>query len=159
MIKPSAQTRVFRVELVRMRRAIAKSLLRRSGIPTSRRLLSKVPANRSVQQIYEICDLHYKRSYSEQIPFARLKVRIKEEIVALKAGEFNAGNIRGSLNIDFIADDFAVKAEKLDKEIAVYVYCQAGGRSSKAMAQLIGMGFLSVYNLEGGYSSWVKETK
>lgn len=34
-------------------------------------------------------DLQFKRSYSDCIPFARLKVRIKEEIVALKAGRFD----------------------------------------------------------------------
>lgn len=62
MIQRFAQARELQMEIVKLRRSIARSLLRHRGIPTSKRLIAKVSADRSIDQIYEICELRHKRS-------------------------------------------------------------------------------------------------
>jgi len=69
--------------------------------------------------------------------------------------EFTLGKIKGAKNINFF-DSFAFQneTEKLNKEAAVYLYCQSGNRSKRASKQLVKMGFSQVYDLRGGYSNW-----
>ncbi|MDX1350905.1 MAG: rhodanese-like domain-containing protein [Putridiphycobacter sp.] len=68
--------------------------------------------------------------------------------------EFNSGNIEGARNLDFLGENFENEIQTLDKNKPVLVYCQAGGRSSKAMKVLVENGFTEVYNLLGGYGQW-----
>ncbi|MCK0129990.1 rhodanese-like domain-containing protein [Flavobacteriaceae bacterium F08102] len=71
------------------------------------------------------------------------------------AKEFNAGNIKGSVNIDYYQQDtFKTSVEKLDKSKPVYLYCRSGGRSHKAAVQLEKLGFTKIYDLKGGYLGW-----
>lgn len=71
------------------------------------------------------------------------------------ASEFNAGHIRGALNIDFFRkDDFQKSFERLDKNKPLYIYCRSGARSQKAAKILLGMGFSKIYDLKGGYLRW-----
>lgn len=70
--------------------------------------------------------------------------------------EVKKGAIANSINIDFFADDFAAQISKLDKNKPVYVYCASGGRSGEAMEMMSKLGFKTIYNLEGGYSAWIK---
>ncbi len=67
--------------------------------------------------------------------------------------EFNNGFIKGAKNIN-IAANFETAIETLDKNQPVYVYCAAGGRSSRAMKTMHKKGFKAVYNLKGGYGAW-----
>jgi len=69
-------------------------------------------------------------------------------------GEFEQGMIEGAVNIDYMSSNFIHEIEKLDKSKPVYVYCAAGGRSSKAMEEMKKLGFSKVYNLVGGYGVW-----
>ena len=75
-----------------------------------------------------------------------LDVRTKEETLN--------GHLLNASFIDFYDADFAEKASWIKKGQPVYVYCHAGGRSTKAAEILIGLGFKEVYNLVGGYSNW-----
>jgi len=75
-----------------------------------------------------------------------LDVRTKEEI--------NNGYLLNASFIDYYDPKFLEKASWINKNLPVFVYCHAGGRSSKAAQQLIGLGFEKVYNLKGGYSQW-----
>lgn len=68
--------------------------------------------------------------------------------------EFNAGKIAKSENIDFYGSDFQDAISKLDKSKPVYVYCRSGRRSGVAMNLMKEMGFVTVYNLDGGIISW-----
>ena len=71
--------------------------------------------------------------------------------------EYNGGHIKNSVlsNIkDTVTFESAVSV--LDKNKAVYVYCLAGGRSSKAANYLVHKGFKYVYELEGGMNAWRK---
>lgn len=65
--------------------------------------------------------------------------------------EFNKGHVEGARNIDYFSKSFKSELDKLDKSIPVYVYCRSGGRSAKAMQIMKEMGFVTIYNLQGGF--------
>ena len=75
-----------------------------------------------------------------------LDVRTPDEIAQGKIGD--------ATEINFYEDDFIQKASKLPKDQPIYVYCAAGGRSSKAANMLLEQGFTKVYNLDWGIGSW-----
>lgn len=64
--------------------------------------------------------------------------------------EWQAGKISSSNCMNFNDAEFKQQIEKLDKNKPVFVYCAAGGRSSKAAPILQAAGFKQVYNLTGG---------
>ncbi|MFK7811587.1 MAG: rhodanese-like domain-containing protein [Maribacter sp.] len=69
--------------------------------------------------------------------------------------EYGGGHIKNAKNIDFFsATNFKNAFEKMNKEQPVYLYCRSGARSQKAARKLVEMGFLKIYDLKGGYSSW-----
>lgn len=72
--------------------------------------------------------------------------------------EFAENHLPGAVNIDWKADDFAEKAQMLDKEHSVLVYCRSGRRSAEAAATLDGIGF-QTYNMKGGILAWTAEGK
>jgi len=69
-------------------------------------------------------------------------------------GETKDGMIENAIEIDFMADTFDGKIDKLDKSKEYLVYCKSGGRSAKASTKMLKKGFSNVTNMEGGYSSW-----
>jgi rhodanese-related sulfurtransferase len=77
-----------------------------------------------------------------------LDVRTPAELVA-------NGSIAGAQNYDFNAPDFQAKMEALDKKAPVMLYCKSGNRSGQAATMLKEMGFKQVYDLNGGYDSWL----
>ncbi|MGV6828784.1 MAG: rhodanese-like domain-containing protein [Flavobacteriales bacterium] len=71
--------------------------------------------------------------------------------------EYNQGHIKNALNIDFFDNThFSEKFNKLDKNKAIYIYCQSGTRSHKTAMKLEEMGFNKIYDLQGGYMAWTK---
>ncbi len=71
------------------------------------------------------------------------------------AREYDAGHIETAVNMDFLSTDFEEKIlAQLDKDKPVFVYCQVGGRSAKAVAVIKKQGFKTIYELKGGYSVW-----
>ena len=70
------------------------------------------------------------------------------------ATEFNGGHIKHALQANWLdPKEFADRTQHLDKNLPVYVYCQAGGRSASAQEVLEAKGY-KVINLEGGMSNW-----
>ena len=70
------------------------------------------------------------------------------------ANEFNGGHIKHALQANWLdPKEFADRTQHLDKNLPVYVYCQAGGRSASAQSALEAKGY-KVVNLEGGMSNW-----
>ena len=70
------------------------------------------------------------------------------------AAEFNGGHIQNSLQANWLdKKEFTDRTQHLDKNLPVYVYCQAGARSASAQAALEAKGY-KVINLEGGMSNW-----
>ncbi len=64
--------------------------------------------------------------------------------------EWQSGKIASSNCMSFNDADFKQQIEKLDKNKPVFIYCAAGGRSSKAAPILQAAGFKQIYNLTGG---------
>ena len=75
-----------------------------------------------------------------------LDVRTKEEF----AGE----HLENAKNENWNDSNFDFNVDKYDKTKAVFVYCLSGGRSKKASEKLISLGFLKVYELQGGIMKW-----
>lgn len=73
--------------------------------------------------------------------------------------EFNAGNIPGSILINYKDSSFAQQVNTLDKNKHYLVYCKAGNRSNKAVQYMLNNGFTKVHQLEDGYSEWKEPAK
>jgi len=58
------------------------------------------------------------------------------------------------LFINFFDGNFQDQLQKLDKTKTYIVYCHSGNRSSKAANVMQQLGFTTIYNLQGGISSW-----
>lgn len=68
--------------------------------------------------------------------------------------EYAAEHIDNAVNINWLGDDFIADTEKFDKSKPVFVYCKIGGRSAKATAKLAELGFVNIYELNGGLMKW-----
>ena len=68
--------------------------------------------------------------------------------------EFASGHLANAKNMDWNGTDFQNKIAKVDKSKAVFVYCQSGGRSAAAAAEMRAKGFKEVYEMEGGIGQW-----
>lgn len=70
------------------------------------------------------------------------------------ADEFKDGHIKGAKNIDIMDKDFEARLAKLDKAAPTLVHCQAGGRSTRALATFEKLGFTNVIHLDEGFGGW-----
>ena len=70
--------------------------------------------------------------------------------------EYNEGHVENSGMIDFYDTDFRDKLSQLDKEKTYLIYCKSGSRSGRAPDILKELGFIKVYNFEGGIVEWKK---
>lgn len=68
------------------------------------------------------------------------------------AEEFEAGSIRGAINIPL--EELRSRLTELPVDKKIYIFCQIGLRGYLASRILMQNGFLSVYNLSGGYRLW-----
>ncbi len=75
------------------------------------------------------------------------------------AKEFAGGHIKGAINIDVSAGDFATRVAKLDKDCTYLVHCASGNRSRTACNRLNKLDFARLFNLEGGIRAWQKAGK
>lgn len=79
------------------------------------------------------------------------------ELVDIRAPEeLNDGYIEGARNIDFYQSNFYEEMQKLDKEKPLALYCRSGRRSGIAAEKLAGLGFKTIYDLDGGILDWKK---
>ena len=82
----------------------------------------------------------------------------KPQLVDVRSPEeFNAEHLKNAININWNNPDFEEKIKSLNKDKPIFVYCKAGGRSIKAAARLADLGFIQIYNLDGGIMSWDSE--
>ncbi len=90
--------------------------------------------------------------------FEKLRVSGSAIVIDVRTPkEIADGKVPDALEIDYESDDFESKINSLDKDKSYMVYCEAGGRSSKATEMMLQKGFKNVYNLEGGYKAWEKQ--
>lgn len=90
------------------------------------------------------------------------KLRQEKNTVVLDVrtkSEFDAGHIKGALNIDWKSPGFEKKAADLDKSKTYLVHCQGGRRSAQACEKLGQLNFPKLFNLEGGLGAWEKAGK
>ena len=65
--------------------------------------------------------------------------------------EFVASRLFGAVNIDYYSSSFRDNLDAFDKTTDYLVYCNSGSRSGLAVAVMEDLGFLSVYNVDGGF--------
>lgn len=68
--------------------------------------------------------------------------------------EFNEARLADAIMVDFYADDFADQLDTLDKDVPYVVYCRTGNRSSEAVKTMKDLGFVEVYEVDGGIVNW-----
>lgn len=68
---------------------------------------------------------------------------------------YRAGHIVNARHLPL--DELATKADKLDKQTPVIVYCDSGISSARAADQLVRLGFVDVWQLRGGLAAWKRE--
>lgn len=69
-------------------------------------------------------------------------------------GEYAAGHLSNSLNIDVEGMTFDEEIKSLDKDATYAIYCQSGRRSVNAIKKLQDAGFTKLFNLEKGIIDW-----
>ncbi|MBL7745568.1 MAG: FAD-dependent oxidoreductase [Chitinophagaceae bacterium] len=100
---------------------------------------------------------------AENILLNRLKVfywnevkQLPEDVVLLDVrtnAEYEAGHIEGAVNLP--VDEIRQWINEISPQRKVYIYCEAGLRGYLAHRILRQNGFDEVYNLSGGYVSWL----
>jgi len=68
--------------------------------------------------------------------------------------EFNEARLADAVNVDFYAADFADQLDGLDKNDPYVMYCRSGNRSSDAVKAMKDLGFVEVYEINGGIVNW-----
>lgn len=68
--------------------------------------------------------------------------------------EFNDVRLANAINIDYYDADFADQLDDLDKNDPYVMYCRSGNRSSNAVETMKELGFVEVYEIDGGIVNW-----
>ena len=66
--------------------------------------------------------------------------------------EFRSQHVQGSINLPL--ESFKAAKLPFKRETAIHVVCQSGGRSAKFCDRLREVGYLSVYDADGGIDAW-----
>ena len=73
--------------------------------------------------------------------------------------EFKKYCIAGAKNIDYLNNSFHREIKKLVKTKPVMIYCHSGYRSKMALPNFCKAGFRTIYELDAGFSGWLKAGK
>ena len=73
------------------------------------------------------------------------------------ASEFHAGHIKGAVNLDYLSKELADELEKLDPNLAYFIYCRTSRRSLRVCVLLRNMGFEKITNLDEGVKDHLNE--
>ena len=71
--------------------------------------------------------------------------------------EFNEARLADAIMVDFYADDFADQLDALDKDVPYVMYCRTGNRSVEAVKTMKELGFVEVYEIDGGIVNWFEQ--
>lgn len=87
--------------------------------------------------------------------FEKMAAKKKNMVVDVRTPEEVAeGHLAGSLNINFLGENFAQEIETLNKKKTYLIYCRTGNKSRKAADLMEKAGFKRVYMLDGGITAW-----
>lgn len=70
------------------------------------------------------------------------------------AEEFNAGHIKGAVNIDILQPDAHAKIDKLNHAATYIVHCRTNHRSGMAVEYMMQKKFKTVYQMMDGFPGW-----
>lgn len=91
----------------------------------------------------------------EVAEFARLAADTNNLVLDVRTPrEYAAGHLRGAMNLNLRASDFADRAARLDKGRTYLVHCAVGARSLSACQKLSEMSFTNLVNLRSGLKGW-----
>ncbi len=68
--------------------------------------------------------------------------------------EFAEARLADAINVDFYDADFADQLDALDKDVPYVMYCRTGNRSSDAVKTMKELGFVEVWEIDGGIVNW-----
>lgn len=83
-------------------------------------------------------------------------INSRKDLVVLDvrtSDEFEQGHIKGAKNVSFLDADFTKKLNEVEGK-PVLVHCASGGRSAKAVKQMLGKDFPELYHMNGGMKAW-----
>jgi rhodanese-related sulfurtransferase len=87
--------------------------------------------------------------------FEKMSSKKKNLIVDVRTPEEVAtGHLAGSVNINFLGENFPQEISNLNKNKTYLLYCKSGNRTRKAADQMQKAGFKHVYMLQGGITAW-----
>ncbi len=89
---------------------------------------------------------HWQQGKASPVPFMFLDVRTP--------GEYAEGHIPGARLIP--VRELANRMSEVSKDKRVYVYCESGGRSSRAAKMLANAGFTNIENIPASMAGWRK---
>ncbi len=121
-------------------------------------MLEKNPEchHQSLSYVQESCDMQIEEiTVSELLELQKQK----KDLLVLdvrEPSEFEADNMNGKL---IPLGQLPDRLDELDREQLMIVHCKSGGRSSRAVAYLMGEGFKNVKNLKGGITAWREAVK
>jgi phage shock protein E len=115
--------------------------------------------------ITSVTGLHAQSAIGIKSAEANAMLKKDSKIVILDvrtADEFNAGHLKGAINIDIRQPDALSKIDKLDHKAKYIVHCRTNRRSQTAVDHMVKNGFKTVYQMMDGYAGWTEnnlETK
>ena len=83
-------------------------------------------------------------------------IQSRKDLIVLDvrtAEEFESGHIKGARNLSLLDDDFEQKLKEVEGK-PVLVHCASGGRSARAVKQMLGKDFPELYHMNGGIKAW-----
>lgn len=69
--------------------------------------------------------------------------------------EFSSGHLEGAVNIDVAK--LSSRLDEVPTDKTILVYCRTGARSARASNLLVDAGYMDVYNMQGGITTWISE--
>ncbi len=75
------------------------------------------------------------------------------------AEEYEAGHIKGAVNIPLDTLDKSKSKDLQDKNAPILLTCRTGKRSTQAAELLVKKGYTHLYNLQGGITTWPYATE
>lgn len=116
-----------------------------------------------------LCHNHPSLSYFQESRCMQIEEVTVNELLELQAqkkdllvldvresSEYEADNMNGKL---IPLGQLPDRLDELDRDQLIIVHCKSGGRSSRAVAYLMGEGFKNVKNLKGGITAWREVVK